>query len=308
MCCMATCSRVLALLVAASTVAVVAGCGDYVVGPRAPSTVSRSATPSVVPDSRARAQQIVDDAEKRLIEDLSARYTMAWVTADSTVGDMALGTGGFDLRTPAAYQVIEVPEEFRIEYRLIEEHGWVLIGTSGGPEALGSCWFHTTRGTGEEAKNAAVPPPALMLVEPSADGMVEGAAEDGAERVAVDLLLDEAASAVMPQIANKSARGIDPTATIRGVVTVRDGRYAALEYRIADVLDALDPADVPAEVRSFGDGTADFTVRFEYADFGADIDVRPPPAREVMDIGDQADLLAGGPDGAPSVEPCAAAR
>lgn len=42
-----------------------------------------------------------------------------------------------------------------------------------------------------------------------------------------------------------------------------------------------------------------------YADHGAAVEVRPPPARKVIDLGDQADLIAGGPEGAPSVGPCA---
>lgn len=246
---MAACSRVLALLVVVSSVLALTGCGD---GPseihRLTSSEGPAATsapaPSVVPDSRARAQRVVDAAEKRLFEDGSARYTLSWETPASTTGGLEVGTGGFDLLVPAASQVIEFPGEFRTEYRLVEEHAWALAGTTEG-QFLGGCWVHTTRGGGEDARFAAVPPPALMLVDPVADGFVAGAADDGAERVAVDLMLDEAASAVMPRIVNKAVGGIDPAATVPGVVTVRDGRYTALEYRLGDVLGALGPGRRP---------------------------------------------------------------
>lgn len=307
---MAACSRVLTLLVVVSSVVALTGCGTgsseihRLRSSDGPAATSAPA-PSVVPGSRARAQRVVDAAEKRLLEDGSARYTMWWETPASTTGGLEIGTGDFDLLVPAASQVVELPGEFRVEYRLVEEHAWALAASSEG-EALAGCWIHMTRGDGEDARLAAVPPPALMLVDPAADGFVAGAADDGAERVAVDLLLDEAAPAVMPRIANKSVSGIDPAATVPGVVTVRDGRYAALEYRLGDVLGALDPADVPDEIAAFGE-TDGVVVRFEYADHGAPVDVRPPPEREVIDLGDQADLLAGGPAGAPSVGPCAAA-
>lgn len=275
--------------------------------PDAPSaTPGAVATASTVPGSRERAQRIVDAAAQRLVVDGSARYTMTWRTGPEPGEKLDVGWGGFDLGGPVAYQVLGV-DGAEIETRLTVGHAWTRIGMEGQPPALGGCWVHLARGTGDEAIAAAIPPPAQMLIAPVAVGLLAEPADDGVQQVAVEVRLDEAAPAVMPRVVNGLAGELDPGATVPAVLTVRDGRYVALEYRLGAVLDAFEPDDIPAQLEALGGSAEELDVRFEYGSHGAEVAVRPPPAREVVDGGDQADLLAGGADATAGLTPCAGA-
>lgn len=255
---------------------------------------------SVAAGTREDAQAAIDEAEDDLFSNASAQYALSWVGEGE---DVPILSGAFDLAAPAYRQAYEVSGA-TLEVRAIPGHVWTQVaGAEIAPE-LANCWMHITTGTGDEAQAAAVPPMALMLVEPTVLGFLSGADDV----VVVDFLLDEATPAMMPKVANQLTGGIDPTATVRGTVHLREGRYASLEYSAGDVIDAFDSDELPDEIAGNVETLSGVRVRIAYADFGKQVRVSAPAADRVIELGDRADLLAGGVDPDFEMETCAANR
>lgn len=255
---------------------------------------------SVAAGTREAAQAAIDEAENDLFSHGSAQYAMSWVGEGE---DVPLLSGAFDLAAPAYRQSYEVPG-VGLSMRAIAGHVWTQVsGAEIAPE-VAKCWLHITTGTGDEAEAAAVPPMALMLVEPKVLGFQSGA-EDV---VVVEFLLDEATPAMMPKVANQLAGGIDPTATVRGTVHLVEGRYASLEYSAGDVIDAFDADELPDEIAGNVETMSGVRVRIAYSGFGKQVKVSAPAPDRVIDLGDRADLLAGGLDPDFEMETCAADR
>lgn len=289
-------SRVLLCCVALAAL-LVSGCGEKSDGPSAGKETSSAAVDVA---TKEQAQALVNAAERDLLANPTAEYEVIWKDRDN---QQTMATGAFDLAVPAALQRYMVPGA-AVDYRMIAGHVWSQVTGDGIVPDLIGCWMHFTTGTGDQAAASAVPPTANMLLEPSAVGLVDGTGD----LVRVDLLLDEAAPAMMPKIVNQLDSPIDPAATVPGVVTVTDGRYAAVEFGAADVLARLDADQLPAEVLAIKDMADSLRIRVEYRGFGAKIVVEPPAAKEVIEVGSQSDLLANGPDPETEIETCAANR
>ncbi len=234
-----------------------------------------------------------------MLEQLTAGFTLSWTDG---VELARISVGSFDLGAPAYRQVITVPGA-SVETRVKAGHTWTQVTGPDIHEDVAACWMHFTTGRGRQGLAAAVPPVALMLIEPTAVGFRAGSDED----VVVDLLLDEATPAMMPKVANQLG-WIDPTAKIQGVATVRDGRYAALEFSGADVIAAFDSEELPTALGEFRGVLASTRIRVEYGDFGATVQVPEPDAVEVIDFGSQAEILASPPPSDEELETCAANR
>lgn len=254
----------------------------------------------VAAGTREAAQAAVDEAEDDLFSNASAQYAMSWVGESE---DVPILSGAFDLAAPAYRQSYEVSGA-SLEMRAIPGHVWSQVsGAEIAPE-LANCWMHMTTGTGDEAEAAAVPPMALMLVEPKVLGFQSGT-EDV---VVVEFLLDEATPAMMPKVANQLAGGIDPTATVRGTVHLVDGRYASLEYNAGDVIDAFDADELPDEIAGVEEVLGEVRVRIAYSGFGKQVKVSSPAPDRVIEVGSRDDLLAGRVDPDVEMGTCAANR
>lgn len=311
-------------------VVVIAGCGDGGSGAdsaeSAASTRSGNATdPSPVPTSpvsdseasipapgpgptavvgtRKAAQDLLDGAEAAFLEAPSARVSASWTVPGEE--PLTVARGAFDLLHPASRLVWTVEPGSSIEYRMTAGHAWFKVRGDGVAPDIAACWMHTATGEGEAGQAAALSPAGLMLLEPKAVGLLDGGREG---QVVVDLLLDEAGPALMPKVVNKYVAAIDPKATVRGVVTVRSGRYVSLQYRAGDVLGALEAQGVPADLQGTIDQLQSMTATFSYSRLGEAVAVPRPPDREVIDLGDRTEVLLDPPARDAPVEPCAAAR
>ena len=183
---------------------------------------------------------------------------------------------------------------------LVRAEAFQLVTIDGEPQ---DCWYHHIRATGEGAETAAIPPFALMLIEPEAVGFLDGGTES---EIVANVLLDEAASAVFPKIVSAHVDEIPRDVSIPALVRLKGGEYASLAFRLGDVLDALEDAGVDflagsAEVtRQDLDSIRGGEATIEYSAFGAAVDVEPPEDDLVADIDPSQPEK--------ELEPCAAAR
>ncbi|WP_436699160.1 hypothetical protein [Nocardioides sp. BYT-33-1] len=330
---MASCSRVrpLVLLVGALTLAsALAACGAPELltdGMRAgkagrfedvaPSVADRAPEDGdvvqVVPGTEREAQELVDAAEQRLIEEPDADFDVSWRGGGLWETPIV---GRFDADQPAAEVTIGLDEDDRYELRLLGADTWVRATVDG--RAM-DCWMHLT-GTPEEGGPVGLPYQALLLLEPVALGFLEladgdPAAQDVGREVVVELRLDEALPAALPQLGGPTRKPLDPRARVRAVADVGVGpRYRSIEYEAADLFDALAASEggVPRKLRRL---VAEPTmrmmrVRIDYRNYGSgEVRIEVPPRSKVADFGTWSDLLAGlenpalrDPDGAPSCD------
>lgn len=255
----------------------------------------------VVPGTEAEAQALVDEAERRFLEEPSAEFEVRWIAAGSVEWPIE---GSFDIEQPATEMTFGLDDDNRYELRLRGEDTWMQVTVDGRSM---DCWMHLTGGA-EDGGPAGVPYQALLLLEPVALGRKVLTDEDRAseesgyadvgDRVVVELRLDEALPAVIPQPGGLAATPIDPRATVRGVAVVGvGGRYLTIEYAAADVFDALAASrgGVPKELQALVSQPVmrELEVEIGYHDYGSPLEVHAPPRTKVADFGSWSDLLAG---------------
>lgn len=252
-------------------------------------------------DSQAAAQRDVDVAEEAFAASPSGRYRVEWNLGNQP----AVITGEFDLGIPAGRQVVFASEDDYAETLVIGADSWGRPTIDGTTQP---CWFHVSN-SGDDAAASGFLPGVWPLVGPHAVGYLAG---EGSEAVVVDLLLDEAVMIASPKLANLLRARIDAEATIPAVVTVVDGQYEELEYRMSDMLAALDGVDSePLDSLRGAVETAGHAVpvHVDYSAFGVDVTVEPPAPERVIAAGDHDELLQQAersPDA--EVELCEAAR
>ncbi|MDQ6522466.1 hypothetical protein RB608_02590 [Nocardioides sp. LHD-245] len=267
----------------------------------------------VVPGTKREAQALVDAAEQRLLEEPDADFDVSWTGGGFWETPIE---GRFDAEQLAAEVTIEMGEDDRYELRLLGEDTWVRATVDGRPM---DCWMHMTGGP-EEGGPMGLPYQALLLLEPVALGFLElpaGATgpQGFGDQVVVELRLDEALPAALPQLGGPTRKPLDPRARVRAVADVGAGpRYRSIEYEAADLVDALaaSKGGVPRELRRL---VAEPTMRairvqIDYRNYGSgQVRIAVPPRAKVADFGSWSDLLAGledpaarEPGGAPSCD------
>ncbi|WGX98822.1 hypothetical protein [Nocardioides sp. L-11A] len=251
----------------------------------------------VVPGTEREAQELVDAAEQRLLEEPDADFDVSWTGGGLWETPIV---GRFDAEQPAAEVTIGLGEDDRYELRLLGEDTWIRVTVDG--RAM-DCWMHLT-GTPEEGGPVGLPYQALLLLEPVALGFLvladgDAAAPDVGHQVVVELRLDEALPAVLPQLVAPTAKPLDPRARIRAVADVGVGpRYRSIEFEAADLFDALaqSKGGVPRRLRRIVAEPTMRTmrVRIDYRNYGSGVvHVAAPPRAKVADFGSWSDLLAG---------------
>lgn len=255
----------------------------------------------VVPGTEAEAQALVDAAEQKFLEEPSAGFDVWWIGGGEV--EMPI-EGTFDVGQPATELTFGLDEDNRYEMRLRGEDTWLRMTFDG--RAM-DCWMHLT-GSAEDGGPAGVPYQALMLFEPVALGRLDltdadrWSQERGYDRigdqVVVELRLDEALPAALPQPGGPAAKPIDPRARVRGVANVGvGGRYTSIKYDVVDLFDSLAASrgGVPKELRRLVDEPAMRAIQVEisYHDYGSPVEVQAPPGAKVADFGSWSDLLAG---------------
>ncbi len=256
----------------------------------------------IVPGSKGEAQRLVDAAEQRLLEEPNADFDVSWTGGGFWETPIE---GRFDAEQPAAEVTAGIGGRDRYEVRLLGDDTWVRLTTDDRPM---DCWMHLT-GNVDEGGPVGLPYQALLLLEPVALGFLETddaagddddpAAQDADHDVVVELRLDEALPAALPQPGGLTRKPLDPRARVRAVAEVGVGpRYRSIEYAAADLFDALaeSKGGVPRELRGL---VAEpmmraLRVRIDYRNYGSgEVRVTAPPRSKVADFGSWADLLAG---------------
>ncbi|HWM20877.1 MAG TPA: hypothetical protein VNO51_14390, partial [Ilumatobacteraceae bacterium] len=285
----------LSFLVAAC---LLASCGDDSVNsPPAAEPLGYTADTS----TRDAAQDSLGKAEHLLDQAGTARFDLSYPVGP----EKASIEGRFSLSGLESEFVMKVPDEVgpddsSLRTVLKRAEAFQLVTIDGKPQ---DCWFHHTRATGEGAETAAIPPFALMLIEPEAVGFLDGGTES---EIVTNVLLDEATSAVFPKIVSAHVDEIPRDASIPALVRLKGDEYASLTFRLGDVLGALEEAGVDylagsTEVtRQSLDGIRGGEATIEYSAFGAAVDVEPPADDLVAEL-DRSDPEK-------DIEPCAAAR
>ncbi|GAA1521252.1 hypothetical protein [Nocardioides humi] len=255
----------------------------------------------VVPGTEREAQELVDAAERKFLEEPSAEFEVWWIGGGEVETPIE---GAFDAAQPATEVTLGMDEDNQYVMRLRGEDTWLRATVDGRSM---DCWMHLTGGA-VDGGPAGVPYQALLLFEPVALGrkvLTDGdrwSLENGydriGDRVVVELRLDEALPAVFPQPGGLAAKPLDPRARVRAVANVGvGGRYSSIEYDVADLFDALAASrgGVPEELRGLVAEPImqDLQVEIRYHDYGSPVEVAAPPRAEVADFGSWSDLLAG---------------
>lgn len=245
--------------------------------------------------TRAAAQKLADRADERLVADGTGRYELTWGTGrleTREIGDYSIGE--FLARTTKAAPSEDTNFTTEIIYIGAEAFGRSYV--SGRPEG---CWGHVSRGEGADARTLAYPKPVILVFEPRARGFAKGG--DGSD-VVVDLVLRNVLSAVLPSFARAHRGDLSDASTVPARLTIVNGVYRSLSFRMIDVLRGLEDAglelkagnDIPP--RAFDD-LPKAVVHVEYTRGGADVDIKRPPPENVNEL-----------DGVPlggEPEPCA---
>lgn len=270
---------------------------------------------AVSPGTRAEAQRLLDAAaEEFLASGANGRYTV-WY--DDGRERATVAEGRFDIDALTGHQLVMISPgepDTAIETLLIEADSWTRTIDDG---EAGPCWIHLSRGGDGDAKYSAVLPGAWPLLEPKAQGRRADAGSDGG--FVIDLLLEEALPLAVPALANRIGP-IDPAARVPAVLTLADGDFSSLEFRVADAFTKqaeLDPAFVSTLAGLGMGGIASLEdiqrlprtwfVEVRYDDLGASPStVEAPPEAAVMSVDAEAALDPS--PGASAPELCADGR
>ena len=249
--------------------------------------------------TRDAAQDSLTKAEDLLGAEGSARFetTFALGPLESSIA------GVFSLSDPQSDYTMRLPEEqadMTVRTLLTDEGAFGLVTVDGEPQ---DCWYgYPTGSTGEAVSS--IPSAAYMLIEPEAVGFLDGGTES---EIVMNVLLDEAASAVFPKLANAHLDEIPSDASIPAVARLNGDAFASLTYRISDVFSALEAAGIDIAEASDGavtkdvlDAIGDSEAVTEYSEYGVNVKVEPPDDELVVEY--EAGMSEE------DFKPCAAAR
>lgn len=226
--------------------------------------------------TRDAAQDSLTKAEKLLGAAGSARFETAFA-----LGPLEMSIAGvFSLADGHSDYTMVLPEEqadMSVRTLLTEAGAYSLVTVDGQPQ---DCWYgYSTAATGQAI--SPIPSAAYMLIEPEAVGFLDGGTES---EIVMNVLLDEATSAVFPKLANTNAGDIPADASILAVARLKGDEFASLTYRIRDVFDALETAGIDIAELSDGavttdvlDAIGDSEAVTEFSEHGLNVEVKTPP-------------------------------
>ncbi len=301
---------------ALAAVVLLAGCGggasDSEGLPGTPK-VSDKPLPTPDPGTRAQAKKALDEAYDRLISDGTGRYR----SAVDLAGSEMVAEGSYDIdRTRSRSRLVQPAlgrdgaenDEFAMRGMVIDRHVY------GGPEfgPFQRCWFDYGVGnlaaiTGvkdaPENPDPWIPAAVVVPTEARALGFVDGRSDV----IAVEVFADTAVSVVFNKLLGKVYDQLpEEQAWSRATLTLKDGRFSELTFRMTDALGALESAGVDFAAVDGAEQPIELMRKVAqtttYDRFGDPVDIQAPPADQLMD--------ASGitPDNPEDPELCEAAR
>lgn len=302
----------LGLRVAIGFVLALSACGADEEQQSTSKTSSATATASPDPGTKAEAQKVLDKAYDRFIAESTGRYRSTVELAGSKLVaegrfDIDAKRGAWRLVQPSLGRDGAEDGEFAMRGMAIDRHVY------GGPEfgPFQKCWFDygtsgvaAVQGLGEPDD----PSPwyqAAMIVptESRALGFVDGRRDVIAVEVFADTALSVIFNKLLLQVYDQLPK---EQVWSPATVTLKDGQFSQVTYKLGDALEALEDAGVDFASVQDAEQTVDVlrsaTETTTLDPYGVPVEIQAPPADELMDA---TDLTRESPS---DPELCAAAR